>query len=85
MKETATRTLRNVRREALFVLGVWLLALLWTLGYCSIYAYQPGKLELVFGLPSWVAWGIVAPAIACSIVTLLFGLLGMQDDPLEPT
>jgi hypothetical protein len=35
-----------------------------------------------FGMPMWVCWGIVAPAICCSIFTCLFGFFGMSDDAL---
>ncbi|QVL34553.1 hypothetical protein KIH39_11790 [Telmatocola sphagniphila] len=78
------RTFRNSRREACFVLAVWLAALLWTLIYCSQHAYQSqpilSRSELIFGVPKWVFWGIAAPALACSGITLLYGLFGIQDD-----
>jgi hypothetical protein len=35
-----------------------------------------------FGMPKWVCWGIFAPAVGCSLFTLVFGLFGMKDDPL---
>jgi hypothetical protein len=36
----------------------------------------------VFGLPDWVAYGIVAPWAVCTLFTLVFGLVGMPDDDL---
>lgn len=35
-----------------------------------------------FGMPMWVCWGILAPAVGCSCVTFVFGLFGMKDDAL---
>lgn len=36
----AQRLLRNARREAVLVLAVNVLALIWTVGYCFLYGYQ---------------------------------------------
>jgi len=140
MSDPAAQTYRNARREARFVLTVWICALLWTVGYCYLHGYPhapdswlvrnglatpteigpsrvpPLGLAVVAGanviaiphlpepsinsvgsanrmqaraaiphdsgLPSWVLWGIVAPAAICSAITLAFGLFGMRDDPL---
>jgi hypothetical protein len=98
MNDAAARTLRNARREAIFVLFIWFLALIWTVGYCYLFGYRhtsdswlvrngilapsPDRLPLQFGLPAWVLWGIVAPAGSCTIITLLLGLFGMKDDAL---
>jgi len=38
--------------------------------------------QITYGMPTWVCWGILAPAVCCSIFTFLFGLLAMRDDPL---
>jgi hypothetical protein len=44
---------------------------------------QPAAIsQTSFGMPKWVCWGIVAPAISCSLFTLCFGLFGMRDDAL---
>ena len=99
MNDAAVRTFRNARREAIFVLCVWLLALLWTVGYCYLHGYrhspeswvvrnglmEPTDLErttIYLGMPLWVFWGILAPAVCCSVITLLFGIFGMKDDAL---
>jgi hypothetical protein len=39
MSDPATQTYRNARREARFVLSVWLCALLWTVSYCYLHGY----------------------------------------------
>ena len=99
MSEPALTTFRHARREACIVLLVWLVALIWTVGYCYIHGYRhdsdnplvrygiaeenPRALtQHRFGMPMWVCWGIFAPAVACSLFTLAFGLFGMPDDPL---
>ena len=40
------------------------------------------NLKLVIGLPDWVAYGILAPWLACSVITVWFGFYGMRDDDL---
>jgi hypothetical protein len=39
-RHAAARTFRHARREAVFVLIVWALALVWTVGYCYLRGYQ---------------------------------------------
>jgi hypothetical protein len=44
---------------------------------------QPGAIsQTSFNMPKWVCWGIVAPALGCTLFTLCFGLFGMRDDAL---
>ncbi len=40
MNDAAVRTFRNARREAIFVLCIWFLALVWTVGYCYLFGYR---------------------------------------------
>jgi hypothetical protein len=99
MNESAARTFRNARREAIFVIVLWFLAFFWTLGYCYLFGYrhapdawvvriglaEPASNappEIVLGLPSWVTYGILAPWLICSVITVLFGLFFMTDDDL---
>jgi hypothetical protein len=39
-REASARLYRNARREAIIVMIVWTLALLWTVGYCYLRGYQ---------------------------------------------
>ena len=39
-RNAAARLFRHARREALFVLTVWVLALVWAVGYCYLRGYQ---------------------------------------------
>lgn len=40
MNDPALRTFRNARREAIIVLSVWFVALVWTVGYCYLQGYS---------------------------------------------
>lgn len=76
---------RSARREALTVLGVWLVALAWTVGYCTARGYSPetATTRFVLGLPEWVFWGIVVPWFACIAFGCWFSSFGMEDAVLE--
>lgn len=76
---------RSSRREALTVLGVWLVALAWTVGYCTARGYSPETAtdRFVLGFPEWVFWGIVVPWFACIAFGCWFSSFGMEDVELE--
>jgi hypothetical protein len=40
MLDPAAQTYRHARQEAGIVLTIWLIALIWTVGYCYIHGYQ---------------------------------------------
>jgi hypothetical protein len=67
---------RGARREMLAALVVWLLAMSYTVGYCYFYGYraEPESIRLVYGVPEWVLWGIVAPWTACTLIAGIFAL-----------
>jgi hypothetical protein len=77
----------NSRREALIILCSWAACLVWAVPYCYLYGYpgesfDPAQLETIWGIPSWVFWGIVAPWILATVFTLGFCLFVMSDDDL---
>lgn len=74
----------HARREALIIFAVWVLALLWAVPYCYINGYDidPTTLKTVWGVPSWVFWGIGAPWILANIFTFWFCLFYMEEDDL---
>ena len=76
--------LKSSRREAVFVLTVFLAALVYTTGYCGLYAYgrSPDSLKFVFGFPDWVFWGVVVPWGACVLVSCGFAAFFMVDEDL---
>jgi hypothetical protein len=75
---------RSTRREALIVLAIVISAMVWTIGYCSRHAYDrpADDIQIVFGFPDWIVWGILAPWAVCSVVSIVFAFGIMSDDPL---
>ena len=77
---------RQSKRELWYMLGGWVAAFLWVVGYAkfSTYSLDPGEpLDLVFGIPKWVFYGWLLPLLAANIYTLWFCLRFMKDEPME--
>lgn len=76
---------RSARREALAALAVWLAAMSYTVGYCYLYGFRrdPSTIRLIWGVPDWVLWGVVAPWSTCTLLAGLFTWF-MPDDDLGP-
>lgn len=76
--------IRSARREAVFALSLWAAALLYSVTYCYRYGYgiPDGKLTFVVGVPSWAFWGIAVPWTLCTLISIVFSLRVMKDDPL---
>lgn len=77
------------RREAVIIFGVWIVALVWAVPYCYLNGYldsgarvDPESLRTVWGIPSWVFWGIAVPWLAADVFTIWFCFCYMQDDDL---
>ena len=77
--------LRSSRREAVIALSVFLAALTYTIVYCTYFGYHraEGELELVWGIPSWVMWGVFLPWGLCTLFNCWFSAVVMQDHKLE--
>ncbi len=78
---------RSSRREAVLVLGTWLAATAYTVGYCTFYGYERTwqSVTLLWGFPDWVFWGIVCPWLVCLGWSWWFAYRFMSDEPLEDT
>lgn len=77
------------RREMIFILVVWVVALLWVVPYCYWQGFvhdpanfDPEQLETVLGMPAWVVWGIAVPWLAANLITIVFCFGFMTDDDL---
>ena len=73
---------RSARREALAALVVWFLAMSYTVAYCYLFGYQQdaADIRLIYGVPDWVLWGVIAPWTACTVLAALFAFfLGDAD------
>ena len=75
------------RREAKWILLMWIACLIWTMVICGRLGYpdsvDPEQFATLFGMPRWVAVGIVLPWLAANVVTIWFCLAYMQDHDLE--
>ncbi len=79
-------TFLHSRREAAIIFGVWAAALVWTIPYCYFNGYttlpSPDALETVWGVPSWVFWGVAFPWLLADLFTVWFCFFYMADDDL---
>jgi len=77
--------LASARREAVVAITVWLLVLVYSVGYCYTYGYDrsPENLTFFFGIPGWIFWGIVVPWVSCFLFSIWFAFGLMQDAPLS--
>jgi hypothetical protein len=85
--EAAPRTdplVISARREALIVVVVWFLAMIYSVSTCYWLGYNRSisELKLVFGMPEWVFWGILVPWSVCTVFSWIFGRLFIQDGHL---
>ena len=76
-------TFVNTRREAKLIFAAWVAALLWVVPYCALRGYGVGAaIDTVWGIPSWVFWGIAVPWATASAFALWFSFRVMTDDDL---
>ena len=76
--------LRHARREALVIMVVWTIDLLWSVGVCYLMGYNrdPQTVTLILGMPDWVFWGIVLPWGLTLLFSGWFCFVFMADDDL---
>ena len=63
---------------------VWAAATIWSVGYCARagYGQSTEPLSFVLWFPAWVFWGVVAPWLACIVVSLWYAFVLMRDEDL---
>ena len=68
-------------RELVIVLVAWAVFAVWVIGYCAVHAYdvESDELILVFGIPSWVFWGVAVPWAAATTFTIFFATFLVRD------
>ena len=82
---TQHRHFAQCLREARFVGWVVVAALFVIGGLCITLGYVPASErpvspELLFGIPSWVVFGLIIPWLVLILVTWWFALFFMKDD-----
>ena len=85
-REAFDPAFRSALREAIVLLGIFAVALVYTIVYCYVYGYgrEPASIVTYAGIPDWVFWGVFAPWAGCIAVTVWFCFYYMADDDLEP-
>lgn len=83
--QTDDPLLRSSRREALVTIIVFVIAISYTVGYCTLHGYKTSEeeLQLVWGIPDWIMWGVLLPWGVCTLFHCWFSTFIMQDHPLE--
>jgi hypothetical protein len=78
-------TFTNARREAAVILIIYSISLLYTILFCNFFGYDrdPETIRLYFGIPDWVAWGVLLPWTINVLVTFWFCFFYMAEDDLE--
>ncbi len=72
------------RREALMILVAVAVFLSWTVGTSYYQGYgENAATDLVLGIPAWVFWGIAVPWATAVVVSIVFAVWLIADDPLE--
>lgn len=81
--------LKHARREAVVILSAWALCTAYCCTYCYLFGYiRPGRgrgaddLQFVLGIPSWFAWGVLAPWVVCFCFSIIYAGAFMADDDL---
>jgi hypothetical protein len=74
----------HARREACVILAAWACCLFWTVGYYRLAGFDLGAedVNLTFGMPSWVFYGVLLPWIVATVFSVGFSLFVMRDDDL---
>ena len=77
----------HARREALYILGLFVFCFAWAMGVYLLDGYYPSgdipaEVALVFGMPRWVFWVILVPWLFCIGSTVWFVFFFMKDDDL---
>lgn len=79
------KDLKQTKKEVKILLLGWLAFASWVLIYCELAAYNQDQesIRIIFGMPSWVFWGIAIPWIFSIIFTIFFSLFVMKDIDYE--
>ena len=76
----------NSRREAIIIFCLWVTGLVWAVPFCYLNGYIDDfnleTFQTIWGIPSWLFWGIAVPWLVADIFTTWFCFFYMADDDL---
>ncbi|MDB4756750.1 MAG: DUF997 family protein [Pirellulaceae bacterium] len=80
----------NSRRETVVICILFILFMGWSVGVSYFLGEQsryfkpedPANIDLVWGMPSWVCYGVMFPWIAVNAIAIWFCFFFMKDDDL---
>lgn len=74
----------SARREAWLVLGIWVIACVYSVGVCYRYGYDrdAATLTYVWGFPDWIFWGVVVPWSVCTGLCFWLAYFVIRDEDL---
>ena len=77
-------TFLNARREAALIFAAWVVFFLWSVPFCYHFGYGDGAATpgTLWGIPTWVAWGIAVPWLLADVFTIWLVTRYMGDDDL---
>jgi len=77
-------TFMDARREALMILAMWAVCLVWSVACSHVLGRvdDQAALETVLGLPRWVFWGVCVPWTVAAAASIGFSLFIMRDADL---
>ena len=76
------------RREAWVIMGIFLVFGVYSITASFLLGRLPedgnlSRIRTMFGMPNWVAWGVLLPWLLANIVTAWFCFGFMKNDPLD--
>ena len=73
------------RREALITFAVFVVAVTYTVVYCTLNGYERNVEQMTFilGFPDWVFWGVLAPWAVCTGIGVWMSFYFITDAVLE--
>ena len=84
-EETLAESFFQARRELWIMIGTWIVFAAWVTIACWKFGNVPeeGEVPVVFGMPSWVFYGIGLPWVIATSWAIVFGARFMKDTDLE--
>lgn len=82
-------TYENARKEAIGIGLIWLVCTVYCCVYCYFFGYNVDGMAKtvddvrpIWGIPSWIVWGVFAPWVVCTFINIWFAGFYMADDDL---